>query len=392
MKQILIPKGANLSASPVILLGFCIYTAQPWAAEWSVSNAIDSEVKYNDNRLFSPGKKQDSIGSISSVSSQLLREAEGALLKIAPKYGIERYDDSRNDDETIWLNMALKAEQQQSTWGLNSSYKRENILTNEFLITQLPIVFETDKPRNEWRVSPAYGYLIGPASTVFFSMAYADISYEGAARTALVNYTSTNMSLGYEKAISPNTKVTFSTFGLNLKTEIKVQETTGFGGEVKYSKELSDVSGFAVSSGAQENQRRYGLSHTENRETSWKYGFEYRNTMMYSQANISLSRLFEPGALGFLVERDVFTAGYRADIAQDHSILSTLHTSYNKERQETNVKDWVYGYAQIQYRWRFRTSLSLAASYRYSRAFYQDTDVDIDGNQFMVTIRYVHKG
>jgi hypothetical protein len=284
-------------------LGSCVLgggAAPLRAAEWSITPDYSASVDYDSNRRLQVDGKKSSEASVLAVDLRLKRALENMDLTIEPRYALRRFTDAslgNGDDRSVYAGFNWSRER--STVSLTASYFDQSTLTTELLETG---IVAADTHRRLEQAGASWNWGLTERRTLIAQLSYMDVSYRGQSAALLPGYRYPSATFGERFSFSERGSFTLSAYGSRLQSDTPGNSShqLGLQGQIVYS--LSERMNIDASIGESSRVLSGESSHGTDASVSMNY------SLYSTQASVGYTRSLVPYGVGFLVQRQQFTA------------------------------------------------------------------------------------
>ena len=297
--------------------------AQVHAAEWSVAPSYAASVDYDSNRRLAV----DAAGTESALVTADLnfkRSMENTDIFVEPRYTLRRYSDSslgNGDDRS--LSAGLDWRTTGTRLNLTASIMDQSTLISELLETG---IVRGDTHQRVAQVADNWTWTQSERRQLISQIAYSDVSYYGQGRQLLPGYRYPSGSVGERVSFSETGSFTLSAYGSALSSDAPGGSSHEAGLEAQLVYDFSDRTHFDGTLG--ESARRLsGVSSHGTDITASLIHDLYRGSL-----TLGFTRSLVPYGIGFLVEREQFTASGIGHLTEHLDATISLQRVQNDQR------------------------------------------------------------
>jgi hypothetical protein len=400
-------------------LGVCLVTgcaivsyAPLGHADWEAVPDITLKAEANDNPALNSVGGSDT--QVIDEASRLLADAVLRIRKVEPRGELSFEPRVRGDvyaeeeakvleSTDLFLRSSGMQRGQTVRLGYQADVAQEHIVGVEFLET-LPTDPVTDDPSavattqvglNEQRtrlgIAPYVEIAMNSRSTVRLDGHLVDVDYETqlAGRT---DFLDREIGGEYRRALrNQRATVGIRVFASGYEASINSNTTDTRGGEVIYSRAMSELLSWNVSVGTQRSDFAYntGGRRVRGSDTTPTFSFGIDKRGERSGLLADVARRMSPDALGFVAPRDELRVAWRRMMSDRVNGRFVMRVIDAEGVPTTPGSDRRYGRLELGVDWALRPTWSFVASYAYAR---NESDLTIgdpaDSNALTLGVRY----
>lgn len=358
-------------------------------ADWETVPDVQMAVEANDNPRLGQASNiiEDNADALDHTAVRMLMDARFALANTGtrgnvlfqPRVRLDTYSDEADEDlerEDLYLNARALYRWTRTTAGLRVNLARESILSAELLDTELidplpidpgledPIDSDTgrlvllDEHRERAVLAPYAEFSISERSAITTDARYVDVSYTGPQVEARTGFSDSSLGVGVRRTIDGRTGASARIVASSFEADATNNETDTVGVEGSFNRELSEFWTFELTTGLQRSEFTFidaDGSRVDNAATNYTFDISFTKQTELGTLDISVLRLLNPNAIGFLVERDELRLFYRRQMSP------RLSASLGLRAMETGALDGAVAdreYARIDFdlEWAFSPS------------------------------------
>lgn len=391
------------------------------SGDWESTPDLRLEIEANDNPRL--GQRPDDRGIDADeledhTATRMLFDGRVRLrnagqrgeVVVTPRVRLDSYADTIDDDlerQDVYLNVSSAYRWPRSTAGLRANLARESILSAELVDTGVldpadpiddPVDSETglltllDEFRNRANVSPYAELALSERSTLLFEARYIDVSYTGPELRDRTDFTDLSLSVGVGRTIDDRTGASASLIASRYEADATGNETDTVGIEGSFSRALSEIWSFSLTTGLQHSDFVFVGTDGElvdNAATNYTFDISFSKRSEIASLDIGLFRFLNPNAVGFLTERNELRVLYRRQLSE------RLRAGFGFRAMETGALDGdtvdrEYLRADFDLEWSLTPSW--AVSVRYGAIDQRFSGDRLDGNANLLSVGAVYRG
>lgn len=315
---------------------------------WDFVPDLSLEVQADDN----PRLGRDStVEQDSDTASSMLLDArfttstfnERGSFVLQPRLRADTYADSTDSElesEDLFLSANGQYRWQRTTAGFRGYISRESILRSELLDAApidpdiedpVPIdtgeLVELDEHRTRSILAPSVDIRLSERSALLLEARHLDVSYSGPQIESRTGFRDMMVSAGIGRNIddrnNASARLTFSDF----QADANDNDTDTVGVEGRFSRALSDIWTFSLSTGLQRSEFAFideaavqagtpaAEATIEGVDTDVTVGLRFRKRTELSTLNLDIGRRVDPNSSGFLQRRNEFRVALRRQMS-----------------------------------------------------------------------------
>ena len=382
-------------------------------ADWELVPDITLKAEANDNPAL------NSVGGagpqVIDQASRLLADAVVRIRKVEPRGEISFEPRVRGDmyaeeeaqvleSTDLFLRSSGMQRGQTVRLGYSADMAQERIVGVEFLDT-LPTDPVADDPSavattqvglNEQRtrlgIAPYVEIAMNSRSTVRLDGHLVDVDYETGQLAGRTDFLDREIGGEYRRALrNQRATVGIRVFASGYEASLNANTTDTRGGEVIYSRAMSELLSWNVSVGTQRSDvaLNTGGRRIRGSETTPTFSLGIDKRGERSGMRTELVRRMSPDALGFVAPRDELRVAWRRMMSDRVNGRLVLRGIDAEGVPEVAGSDRRYGRLELGVDWALRPTWSFVASYAYAR---NESDLTIgdpsDSNALTLGVRY----
>jgi hypothetical protein len=275
--------------------------SQPHAAEWSMQPTFSWTADYDSDRNLAVNS-QGSEAAVLYGDLRLQRALENTQIVLEPKFALRRYSDSiwgPGDDRSLYTSFNWMGEH--ARLDLSGSLANQSTLTTELLETG---IVSTNTRRRLAEAGGEWDWTLAERHQLFLQLSYTGVGYQGPplVELELPGYRYPSGSVGGRFNLSERTTISVSAFGDALLSDRAGASSHEAGAQVELRYAHSERTSFDVSIG----ESRRSVAGVSGLGTV--AALSVSRNLSLGTATLGYTRNLVPYGIGFLVERQQFTA------------------------------------------------------------------------------------
>jgi hypothetical protein len=398
-----IVKSCGFFAAPLALCASLLVISSTQAAEWSLGPEVKVGARYEDNpRLVEDGSEDDITGGFLDLEAVAARRTETSTFEIRPRLYFDRYDESDEDSDDQYLDTFFRSRGQRSTFDFranisNQQVRRGETSSVEFAESELDEEDESTsgrldrrRDRLRWRVRPEYAFDLTQRTKIGIGVEYVDVDYNNEELGEASDYWYATGELFAERALSQKNRIRLTAFTNKYDNSGVNNDSTSFGGSLRFERELTETFKWYASGGAQRTNVEAGDDkEIDDNQTSYIFttgvNRQWERTRLLAEA----SRSVDPSGSGFLKTRDGVRINLRHEFrprwAGELGVYAFRDDNLD-DALEINKRDYASSVAKLS--WQMSRVWFVEGSYAYTYQDYEDTPGDADSNSIALSVVY----
>lgn len=372
---------------PITLIGTLILPCAQ-AAEWSLSNSVNTALEYDDNIFMRDDNKLGDYHASMTPTVKVAYALENTETSLSTGYVLDRYERSRQlDTDNPFWRFDTHYKTGRSSWQLNASYVES---TSRSEAAEDTGDFETNSISTTESISPKYNYQLTERDVVSLSASYSTKEYS---TTDFNNSRHRSLSTQWQHKFTErlNGGVSLSadnnkstglintsdddTYNISLTSHYNVSQIWAMNGSVGYrllNSQQTDGFGF------KETTRDTG--------PSLDLTISYKGAL--DTASIALSRSISPSSIGQVNEQDKISLSWsralseRLSVSMIGSYQTTTSAIDNGDDKRENIN------ISPSISWKLSPDASVGLSYKFRQQKESLENSDASSQAVMLTLNY----
>jgi hypothetical protein len=368
---------------------------QVGAADRQVNPRVELGYTLDDNyRLDLPGGEIDVAGALLQAQLEFRRLGPRSEFTLTPRLRATYFpDETQEDSNDYFLGLEHLYTTQRSRTRLPLRFADETVVLSELPGNDFndpdggadPGLGETGgsdagrlSVRNRRQLiefRPGFEHAFSPRQGLELQGRYTNVGFEQDVPGEQIGYREVEASAGWEVRRSERTAFTARVLANSFSPDTGVNEATGYGVHVEWSKQMSEVSSAYVRAGAQ-NTRIDILSGgvEETRDTvDYLAGVGGQRRGERFDFFVDLTRGVGPTSAGIIVARDQLRLRFTRRFTERMGMFAVLRGIRDESVDDaTAYARRLYGNGNVGLEWRIRRAVSLAVTYDYTWQEFED--------------------
>jgi hypothetical protein len=239
-------------------------------------------------------------------------------------------------------------------------------------------------------VRPQYSFDLSERNRLGVAGQYIDTDYNNEQPGEALDYTDARAELFFERATAQDSRVRLTAFASKYESDEISNDSAGYGGAVRYERDVSETFGWFVAAGAQRTDVEAGDNNqVDDSQTSYLFSSGITRQWELTRLQAQVSRSVDPSGSGFLKTRD----GIRINVR--HQFKQRLYGAFGAyaftednldDDVDVNKRDYARGRATLG--WQMSKAWFIEGGYQYTYQDYDDEPGDAASNEVVLGIVY----
>lgn len=385
---------SSLVAVVVACLGI---GADARAAGWYLEPRVEAGYKYSDNyRLDLPGSEVEVSGALVDALLSLSTVSPRSSFVLTPRVRISYFPgetDQNANDYYLGINFDDKTQRRRA--GIRVDLSSEDVVTSELPSASItsglgnPDALDSGQTlennrRDLIEVTPNFSYDLSQRYRLDLDAHYVDANFERSSIGGQLDFSDIGASVALGFVISPRSTVLLRALASRYETTSK---TDGYGGEVEWTTNYSELSKMYVRLGVQKTSPERGPS-----DTQVLGGLGGRWSSQRNKLFLDLTRSVGPVSAGTVVERHQLRLRLAHDVTERVAWIVSARAFRDEglEPQSTYpTRKYAVGEAGVE--WRVQRAWSITGTYNYYWQEYANDPTSASANGIVISVVYEPK-
>ena len=310
------------------LFSVYILTTSVTLAAWEVVPDIELAVEARENARL---REDATVATGDGDTTRMLFNGRFSMANIGergdffiePRIRADAYADADDDDlqsDDYFLNARGRYTWERAELGFRSFFSRQSVYHSELLDAE-PIDPDIDDPvavdtgrlvrleemQNRVTLSPYVSMDLSERTSLLLETRLLDVSYSGDSLAGLTDFNDQSFSVGIVRQVNDRNRASARLTVSGYEADANQNQTDTTGVEGAFSRVLSDLWTFTLSTGVQRSEIAFldaQAQFIEDVDTNVTLGLGFRKRSEIATLNFDLRRLIDPNSSGFLEQRD----------------------------------------------------------------------------------------
>ncbi|MES9899586.1 MAG: hypothetical protein ABW148_11255 [Sedimenticola sp.] len=351
------------------------------AYEWTLDPTLSADLMHTDNLQMSVTNKQSDTRLQIRPTLTATAEDETEVLSVNGGLVIERYDQAgQRDRNDPFLSLSWDRFQEQTTYGLDASFRQEATLTSE---EEDSGILNVSGEKRSFSVSPHWTGEVDDKNSITVSGSASDVSYDIASFTDRRDY---NITAAWNHELDAQRVINYKASATANRPDSVDADSNYYGLTVGITQEISELMSFNVSG---------GLSHvapeTGNSTNGYLFDAGVNRQGQYDSVGAGFVINLSPSSLGTVRENYRLNLNYSRELTPYTSFTFAANASRSKTAGDNGSSENTSYSIQPGLKWQLNEELSLNASYRYRRSELGSVGDSAVANSIQAAIQYSPK-
>lgn len=391
---------------PYVLL-LLMALAEPALANWRIFPQIGVGAEYDSNSRLTPdGISQSASGFGANVQATFFYESPLTDLTLTPELRFTAFDSGNEslDSNDQFLEFRFNHLRQRANFRVRGDLSNESVRTAE----RSPVDFDIDDPdeipdddsarvfdtnkRQRIKIVPEFRYDITERFAAGLRVRFRDVGYDNTTTSGLNEYTDTRLEGIVDYKWTPKDTFSLTAYGrryeLDSPTPTGVTDISGSGFTLGYSRALSQRTRVSFDIGGDTTESQTGQD-----ETNPIGRFSIVHQLLRTRIIGSYQRNVAGGGSGQLSLRDAISLNFSRDVTEKLVVSggARIYRTDSIDSVAAALNDRDYMQLRALMDLRLSRSFSVQFDYRYTRVDREVAVTDADSNQFNIWVNW-HPG